>query len=202
MQLVNTALSTLINLFLLAGIPFLCYWCWHKLRHHRSFAEVRERAGLRWGEPRFIAYAAALSLVIVLTLVVWPPALEPITRQGSAQHDFVGLGFSVTSVLMAILYGVFKTGFPEELLFRGLIAGSLSRRLPFLWANSIQALLFLAPHLLLLKIVPEAWSMMPFIFVGAWLTGWLRIRSGSIVGPWLMHATANVVTCLSVAMRS
>jgi membrane protease YdiL (CAAX protease family) len=36
---------------------------------------------------------------------------------------------------MAILYEVVKTGLPEELLFRGLIAGSLSRRLPVLWAN-------------------------------------------------------------------
>jgi membrane protease YdiL (CAAX protease family) len=36
---------------------------------------------------------------------------------------------------MALLYGVVKTGFSEELLFRGLIAGSLSRRLPLLWAT-------------------------------------------------------------------
>ena len=47
---------------------------------------------------------------------------------------------------MALLYGVVKTGFAEELLFRGLIAGSLGRRLPLVWANLLQALIFLLPH--------------------------------------------------------
>ena len=54
---------------------------------------------------------------------------------------------------MALLYGVVKTGFPEELLFRGLIAGSLSRRFSLLWANVVQALIFLIPHLLVLRIM-------------------------------------------------
>ena len=33
-------------------------------------------------------------------------------------------------------------------------------------------------------------------------TGWVRIRSGSILGPWLNHAVANVTICLSVAGRT
>ena len=103
---------------------------------------------------------------------------------------------------MALLYGVVKTGFPEELLFRGLIAGSLSRRLSLLWANFWQALIFLLPHLLLLFIMPEMWWHLPFVFAGALFAGWVRIRSGSIVGPWLLHATANVTTCLSVIVRT
>jgi membrane protease YdiL (CAAX protease family) len=40
----------------------------------------------------------------------------------SPQQVFRGLGLGVPSVLLALLYGVVKTGFPEELLFRGLIA--------------------------------------------------------------------------------
>ena len=32
--------------------------------------------------------------------------------------------------------------------------------------------------------------------------GWLRIKSGSFFGPWLIHAAANVTTCLSVAGRT
>ena len=39
----------------------------------------------------------------------------------------MGLGLTGTSIAMALLYGVVKTGFAEELLFRGLIAGSLGR---------------------------------------------------------------------------
>jgi membrane protease YdiL (CAAX protease family) len=103
---------------------------------------------------------------------------------------------------MALLYGVVKTGFPEELLFRGLIAGSLSRRLPFPWANLGQALIFFIPHLLVLRVMPEMWSILPVIFAGSLLWGWVRIKSGSIIGSWLMHAAANVAICLSVAIRT
>jgi membrane protease YdiL (CAAX protease family) len=103
---------------------------------------------------------------------------------------------------MALLYGVVKTGFTEELLFRGLIAGSLARRLPAVRANLLQALIFLAPHLLMLGVMPEMWWILPIVFAGALFAGWVRIKSGSIIGPWLVHASANVTTCLSVAIRT
>jgi membrane protease YdiL (CAAX protease family) len=103
---------------------------------------------------------------------------------------------------MALLYGVVKTGFPEELLFRGLIAGSLSRRLPLRWANLGQALIFSIPHLLVLRVMPEMWGILPVVFAGSLLLGWIRIKSGSIIGSWLMHASGNVAMCLSVAIRT
>ncbi len=92
-----------------------------------------------------------------------------------------------------------KTGFCEELLFRGLIAGSLARRMPLWWANMLQAAIFLAPHLLVLIARPQLWMLLPAVFAGGLLSGWLRIKSGSIVGPWLIHGTLNTATCLYVA---
>jgi membrane protease YdiL (CAAX protease family) len=97
---------------------------------------------------------------------------------------------------------VVKTGFPEELLFRGLIAGRLSRRLPILWANLGQALVFLVPHLLVLRVMPEMWPILPVIFAGSLCWGRVRIKSGSIIGSWLMHASGNAAMCLSVAIRT
>ena len=103
---------------------------------------------------------------------------------------------------MALLYGVVKTGFSEELLFRGLIAGSLGRRLPLLWANLLQAVIFLVPHFLVLVARPELWVILPIVFLASLFLGWARIRSESILGPWLVHSAANVATCLMVAVRS
>lgn len=74
---------------------------------------------------------------------------------------------------MALVYGVVKTGFTEELLFRGLIAGCLSRRFSLLWANVMQALIFLIPHLLVLRIMPEMWGILPVIFASALFAGYL-----------------------------
>ena len=202
MLLANAALSALVNLLVLAGLPFLSYFAYQKWRHKRTFGEISRRAGLQFGAGRYVAYSLAFALAVVAILVVWPPALDPFVRDGSPQQPFVGLGLGGPAVPMALLYGVVKTGFPEELLFRGLIAGSLSRRLPILWANLGQALAFFLPHLLVLRVMPELWGILPVIFAGSLLFGWVRIKSGSIIGSWLMHASGNVAMCLSVAIRT
>jgi hypothetical protein len=51
------------------------------------------------------------------------------------------------------------------MLFRGLIAGSLARRLPFVWANLSQAAIFFLPHLAILFFAPELWGLLPLVFV-------------------------------------
>jgi membrane protease YdiL (CAAX protease family) len=201
-MLVNALLSALVNVVVLAALPLFAYWVFQKWRHRRSTREILRRAGLQIGEVRYLGYALAGLVVTVIALLLWPPDLETMLREGSAQRQFGGLGWSATAVAMALIYGVVKTGFAEELLFRGLIAGSLSRRLSPRRANVAQALIFLAPHLLLLTIMPEAWAILIVVFVGALFAGWLRIHSGSILGPWLLHAGANVATALSVAVRS
>lgn len=202
MLLANAILSALLNLLVLAGLPFSAYFAYQRWRHRRPFGEIARRAGLQLGAARYVAYSAAFALAGVAALVIWPPALGPFLRAGSPQQPFVGLGLSGPSVSMALLYGVVKTGFPEELLFRGLIAGSLSRRLPMPWANLGQALVFLIPHVFVLLVMPEMWGILPVIFVGSLVLGWVRIKSGSIVGPWLVHASLNVAMCLSVAIRT
>jgi membrane protease YdiL (CAAX protease family) len=202
MLLVNAVLTALVNLLVLAGLPFVAYFAYQKWRYKRAFGEISRRAGLQLGAGRYIAYSVVFALASVAILAMWPPALEPFLRDGSPQQPFVGLGLGGPAVSMALLYGVVQTGFPEELLFRGLIAGSLSRRLPFMWANLGQALIFLIPHLLVLRVMPEMWSILPVIFAGSLLWGWVRIKSGSIIGSWLMHAAGNVAICLSVAIRT
>jgi membrane protease YdiL (CAAX protease family) len=197
----NAAFSAVVQV-VLGGIPFLGFFLFHKWRHKRTFAEVARLAGLQLGMPRYLAYSLAFSIVGLITLLVWSPDLEPFTREGSAQRQFVGLGFTGRALALAFLNGVIQTGFTEELLFRGLIAGSLSRRLPFLWANLTQALIFLLPHLLVLMVMPEMWPVLPLVFVGALFLGWIRIKSGSILGSWLMHAFGNFAWAMMVAVRT
>jgi membrane protease YdiL (CAAX protease family) len=200
--LANAFISALLNLAILGGVPFLAYFAWQKWRRKRGFGEVARRAGLQFGEGRYIVYSLAFALAGVAILIIWPPPLAPFLRPGSPQQPFQGLGLTGAAVPMALLYGVVKTGFPEELLFRGLIAGSLSRRLSLAWANVLQALIFLLPHLLVLRIMPEMWGVLPVIFAGSLFMGWVRIKSGSILGGWLIHASGNTAVCLLVAIRT
>ncbi len=198
----NAAISAVVNLLVIAGLPFLLYFAYQKGRHKRGFAEIAQRAGLRLGPGRYLGYSLAFALAVVAILVIWPPPVGPFVRDGSPQQAFRGLGLSGPSVLMALLYGFVKTGLPEELLFRGLIAGGLSRRFSPRWANLEQALIFLVPTYLSSDIMPEMWGILPVVFAGSLFLGWVRIKSGSISGPWLIHASANVAICLSVAIRT
>ena len=202
MPLVDAGVSALLNLVVLAGIPFLAYFAYQRLRHRRRFLEVARRAGLQLGDARYIGYSLVIAAAGVAALLVWPPPLEPFLRDGSPQQPFVGLGLSGRAMAMALLYGLVKTGLAEEFLFRGLIAGSLARRWRLRWANLTQALIFLLPHLLVLSIMPEMGWVIPVILAGALFAGWARIKSGSILGPWLIHGSANVTMCLSVAART
>jgi len=38
------------------------------------------------------------------------------------------------------------------------------------------------------------------VFLGALYFGWIRIKSGSILGSWLMHASGNITMALIVAV--
>ena len=202
MSLRDAALSALLNLVLLAGVPLLVYFSYQKLRHNRGLAESARRVGLRLGDVRFIGYCLIAAAITVVALLAWSPPLEPFMREGSPQRRYVGLGLSGQAIAMALLYGVVQTGLSEEVLFRGLIAGVLARRLPFVWANLLQALIFLAPHFLILLVMPELGWILPLVFGAALFLGWARIRSDSIVGPWILHASANVTMCLLVAART
>ena len=202
MLLAKATISAVAQLLLIAGLPLLLYTLYHKWRHKRRWSEIAKRAGLAACPWRYLLWSVALALAVVVAIAVRPPPLELLTGEGSAQKPFVGLGLSQATIVLALLYGVVQTGLTEEILFRGLIAGSLSRRLPILWANVAQAFIFLLPHLLIVYFMPEAWPVLPPVFVGALVLGWLRIKSGSIIGPWLMHASGNVAIALSVAIRT
>jgi membrane protease YdiL (CAAX protease family) len=200
--LVNAATIAVAQLLLFAGVPLLAYTIYHKWRHKRPWSEIAKRAGLAGCPRRYLLWSAVLALAGVVAIAALSPPIELFTQEGSALRPFVGLGLGPTAIVLALLYGAVQTGLAEEVLFRGLIAGSLSRRLSMFWANVTQALIFLLPHLLILYVMPKVWPLLSLVFVGALVFGWLRIKSGSIIGPWLMHASGNVAIALSVAFHT
>lgn len=201
-MLTQQVTNTTINVILLVGIPLGVYVAWHRRRRGTPMGEILTRAGLQVGEVSYALYCLAAAVVCVGAFFLWAPSLEVITRPGTVQARFAGLGPSFDTLAAAALYGFVQTGFCEEFLFRGLIAGSLSRRLSSRNANLIQAAIFLAPHLLLLFVMPEHWPLLILIFLGALFAGWARIGSGSILGPWLLHGGVNFGVTLYVLMNS
>jgi membrane protease YdiL (CAAX protease family) len=150
------------------------------------------RAGLTVGPRRPWIWALALLgpllLYTYLTYSVAAPTAADVT---SPYHPMLGLGLTSEVLLASLSYGLLASGFGEELVFRGLIAGALGRRWSLPWANLIQSLIFLAPHLLILLVKPSAWPLLPGVFALALMTGWLRLRSGSIGPGLLLHGLGN-----------
>jgi membrane protease YdiL (CAAX protease family) len=98
---------------------------------------------------------------------------------------------------------LFVVALPEEFFYRGYMQARLrdawpqGRRVlgvrlgPAFW---LTALLFALGHLAIF----QAWRL--FVFFPALLFGWMRERTGSVVGAALFHAAANLfVRCLEVS---
>jgi len=158
--------------FLVLSLPSLIYRS--RLRQHGHPAVVASTAvGLTLGHLRDSLPAAG---VAVITSGLGYAALTLIPRADLTQHG-AAVGHPTTAGGYAAIV-LLAAG--EEMLFRGWLAGVLFRKLGFARGNAIQALVFLAPHTLLLLVSPTLWPILPVQLIAGWLLGWLRHRSGSV----------------------
>lgn len=89
--------------------------------------------------------------------------------------------------------------FVEELVFRGAVLGSLQRQYRFSIANTITALLFVIAHMpgwyfqgLLIANLTNPLGGALAIFLIGWALGYVKYRSGSILGSTLAHMLNNL----------
>ena len=85
----------------------------------------------------------------------------------------------------------------EEVFFRGFLGGWLVRRFGFAIGNTVQALVFVLPHLLLLSVSLSLWLVVLVQLLTGWLLGWVRHRVESIWPGWLAHSPANALGALA-----
>ena len=114
----------------------------------------------------------------------------------TATSNFSGLGFQALPAIL--IYGLFQTALPEELLFRGFLLKRLASRLSFVVANTIQAALFGMLHGLMFITVLSWQQTLLIILCTGGIAAYLgfvneKKSDGSILASWIMHALANVV---------
>ncbi len=134
----------------------------------------------------YVAFAAAFpalppALVSWLTPYTGAPRFEPRLPDRFAEW---------------VIDQTFVVALPEEFFYRGYVQTRLRDAWPrgplFLGARLgpafwLTAALFALGHLAIF----EAWRLA--VFFPALLFGWMRERSGSVVGPALLHAAANLL---------
>lgn len=94
------------------------------------------------------------------------------------------LGFIVVAV-MAPFY--------EEIIFRGVVLAGLEKKIPFVWANLLQALLFMGLH--------DDVVAFPFLFAFGFAAGMLRNKSQSLAPGMAMHFLNNAIAFWVITAR-
>ena len=178
-----------------------------------AYVAVRRRLGERWDEvlgkigwqgSRPIFFLWSLGAVIVVGGLGWlafqAVPSEVLQDPNINISDYAGWTLSLTSFLLVWLREAIYVALGEEILFRGFLGGWLFRRLGFARGNTVQALVFLLPHLVLLLVSRSLWPVILVQLIAGWLLGWLRYRSSSILPGWLAHSLTNALGALA-AMR-
>ena len=199
-MLISNLVSTLIQL---AIVLLLCALAWLFARKKQGF---RAFVGL---------YPAPLRIFLLACLIglVGPALFLPIARvravaggPGTVIASVGASGLDAQAILALCILAIFKTAGAEEIFFRGLIAKRLIAWWGFPIGNMVQALIFGLVHLLLVlvaRVDPLVMAVL-CVFAGAlgWVNGWLNERrgGGSILPGFGAHATANLVTYLSIPL--
>lgn len=105
-------------------------------------------------------------------------------------------GQGMNAFIPAIIFSIFATGLPEEILFRGFIGKRLSERFGFLIGNTIQSSIFGLLHgATLFSSLGIAVPLLVIVYTAAlgWLMGYVnRQASDSILPSWCLHGIANI----------
>ena len=193
-SLIQQMTNALIQIVLFMLLPFI--WWFVTARRKSTFLDWIGFKPLKdTGNHRMWLwiFLGLLSFTIFSYLVLYTIVKDLKT----ATSSFSGLGFQALPAVL--IYSLFQTSLPEELLFRGFLLKRFSVRLPFGVANTIQAALFGLLHGLMI-ITEVSWLQTLLIIlctgvIAAYL-GFVNEKKsgGSILASWIMHALANVVT--------
>ncbi|WP_235003233.1 CPBP family intramembrane glutamic endopeptidase [Blastococcus haudaquaticus] len=172
-----------------------------------GMARRRLRPGLRWGGAALALVAAGYAVALAV------PALRPLLADDRSAG--IDLGELAVRVLVRVPFG---TVVWEEVAFRGVLVAALARMVPVRRAALIAAAAFglwhirptlggLAANELVaddLADGPARVGAVVLVCAGTAVAGllftWLRLRSGSLLAPVLLHLATNSLGTVAAAI--
>lgn len=184
---------------MLLSVPSIVYIAVLR-RRGKEWSEVLGKIGWQGCTPHYFLVALGVSALLGglgwLTFQYFVP--QDVLQEPNANiSEYAGWTLGVTSFLLAWWREAIYTALGEEVFFRGFLGGWLIRRFGFAIGNTVQALIFLVPHLFLLTININFYPIIPVQLLAGWLFGWLRYRSNSILPGWLAHSLVNALGALA-----
>ncbi len=158
--------------------------------------------------PRGIAIAAVVSAAIMLTVFI-TASISPLRRYFTLMQHMEPNRIAYETAVRIPL----STALSEEVLFRGALLGLLFTHYSMVGAVVIGSIVFGLWHILpslsryhsqdeqkvILSKIPYAAATVCATAVAGIFFSWLRIVSGSIIAPWLMHWSINSSAMLASA---
>lgn len=179
----------------------------------RSGAGIEEQGLSLRRVPRGFLYGLAAALPIVTGLGA---GLCFERSRTFYREDFVAGASAGQAAYEALVRIPFGTALSEELIFRGALLGVFSRYHRDLLATAVCSLLFglwhIAPTLSRIDAAGAGKSpcqkaalvagSVGVTTAAGFMLAWLRLRSGSIVAPWIAHSAANATGYAGVQLAA
>ena len=112
----------------------------------------------------------------------------------------------LSALFPALIYAIFNTSLPEEILFRGFLLKRIASKFGYLTANVIQSVIFGLLHgIMFFKAAGVIKTIIIIFLTGliAFVMGYINEKkaNGSILPSWFIHALSNIFASI-VAMFS
>lgn len=199
-MIVNKIISSVMQIILFSLIPLI--WWLITARKKESFFKW---IGLKKIEKENKKSSVVNMLPIAISyLIVSFITIYLIKDIETATSEFAGMGIS--ALLPALIYAIFNTSLPEEILFRGFLLKRIVSKFGYMIANIIQSTIFGLLHgFMFFNVLGIVKTIVIILFTGiiAFAMGYINEKkaNGSILPSWFIHALSNIFASI-IAMFS
>ena len=194
--LVNKVVSSMVQIIIFALVPFV--WWIITARKKCGFANWIGLKKVEGGKKT----AFAIAVVSCVFVLIGAFTLYVLKDVEMATSEFKGLGIGAVPAI--IVYAIFNTALPEEILFRGFLLKRISNKFGFVTANTIQAFIFGVMHGFMFDSyvgMVKTILITGFTMVVAWFMGYINEKKAneSIIPSWIVHSIANIFSGICAA---
>jgi membrane protease YdiL (CAAX protease family) len=197
--LIQTIVNSILQIFIFTLLPFI-WWFLSARKKVRFFQWIGLKSIGNLKESRIILWVAA-TMISFLLMSVWILWLTKDIQTATSVYKGLGIG----ALPAIVVYAVFNTSFPEEILFRGFLLKRVANKFGFVTGNIVQALLFGLLHgAMFFSLIGGVQSLLivGFTTLIAWFMGFINEKKGdgSILPSWGIHAMANIFSGICSAL--
>ena len=192
--------NSIIQIIIFSLIPFL-WWLITSRKKMNFFEWIGLKKVNNIKENKLFAWIfSVLALFLILSVFI----LYSLKNVNVASSEFTGL--RIKSLPSILIYAIFNTSLPEEILFRGFLLKRIGNKFGFIVSNGIQSLLFGCIHgIMFFSAIGILKSMLIILFTGiiGWIMGHINEKkaNGSILPSWFIHAVANIFSGIFYAFQ-